>query len=172
MPRGAARGALPPNQADGAFDLAVARLAAAGRLEDTGDAVRLPDFLPILTRDQEAVAAHVRATAMAAGLEPPTFAEWRAMFPCGEAELREILAHLERDGSLTRAPGELWFDRVAVDELRERVAAHLRACGSLDTTAYKELIGTSRKYAVPLMELFDNEHLTVRRGEVRVLRRG
>jgi selenocysteine-specific elongation factor len=52
------------------------------------------------------------------------------------------------------------------------VIAHLRACGGLETPAYKELIGTSRKYAVPLMELFDNEHLTVRRGEARVLRRG
>jgi hypothetical protein len=36
----------------------------------------------------------------------------------------------------------------------------------------KDLIATTRKYAVPLMELFDAEHLTVRRGETRVLRRG
>ena len=88
-----------------------------------------------------------------------------------EAELRELLAHLERDGSLARAPGDLWFDRAAVDALRERVVAHLRTEGALETAAYKDLIGTSRKYAVPLMELFDNEHLTVRRGETRVLRR-
>jgi selenocysteine-specific elongation factor len=172
MPRAAVRGALPANQADGAFELVVARLVGAGRLDDAGESLRLPDFVPILTREQEAVAAHVRATAMAAGLEPPTFAEWRAMFACSEPELRELLAHLERDGSLTRAPGDLWFDRVAVDELRERVAAHLRAHGALETAAYKDLIGTSRKYAVPLMELFDNEHLTLRRGETRVLRRG
>jgi len=171
MPRGAARGALPANHAEGAFDLAVARLAEAGRLDDAGDHVRLPDFVPILSRDQEAIAARVRATALAAGLEPPTFAEWRATFACPEAELRELLAHLERDGSLARAPGDLWFDRVAVDELRERVVAHLRAHGALETAAYKDLIGTSRKYAVPLMELLDNEHLTVRRGETRVLRR-
>jgi selenocysteine-specific elongation factor len=51
------------------------------------------------------------------------------------------------------------------------VVAHLEANGALETPAYKELIGTTRKYAVPLMELFDTEHLTVRRGETRVLRR-
>ena len=171
MPRGTARGALTANQGEGAFDLVVARLATAGRLDDAGESVRLPDFLPILSRDQEAIAAHVRATAMAAGLEPPTFAEWRAMFSCPEAELRELLAHLERDGSLARAPGDFWFDRVAVDELRERLVEALRTDGALDTTAYKDLIGTSRKFAVPLMELFDNEHLTIRRGETRILRR-
>ncbi|MEN8161924.1 MAG: SelB C-terminal domain-containing protein, partial [Myxococcota bacterium] len=64
-----------------------------------------------------------------------------------------------------------WFDRVSVDALRARVVSTLEATGSLDTTAYKELIGTTRKWAVPLMELFDAEHLTVRRGEARVLRR-
>ena len=47
----------------------------------------------------------------------------------------------------------------------------LRRQGALDTTAYKQLIGTSRKYAVPLMELFDAEQLTRREGERRVLRR-
>ena len=73
-----------------------------------------------------------------------------------------------------RAFGEiydLWFDRVAVDELRAKVVAHLEAHGSLETPAYKDLIGTTRKYAVPLMELFDAERLTQRRGETRVLRR-
>jgi selenocysteine-specific elongation factor len=171
MPRSAVRGALPENQAEGAFECVVARLAAAGRVEEAGDALRLADFVPILTREQEAIAAHVRAECMAAGLEPPALAGWLATFGCGEAQLRDLLAHLERDGSLVRAPGELWFDRVAVDELRAKVIAHLEAHGSLETPAYKDLIGTTRKFAVPLMELFDAEHLTVRRGETRVLRR-
>ena len=33
------------------------------------------------------------------------------------------------------------------------------------------MIGTTRRTAVPLMELFDQEHLTVRNGDARVLRR-
>jgi selenocysteine-specific elongation factor len=171
MPRRAAEGALPENRAEGAFELALSRLAAAGRVEELGDALRLADFVPILTREQEAIAAHVRAECMAAGLEPPTFAALLAELGCDEPLLRDLLAHLERDGSLVRAPGDLWFDRVAVDELRERVVGQLRARGSLETSAYKELIGTSRKWAVPLMELFDEERLTVRRGELRTLRR-
>jgi len=171
MPRRAAEGALPENRAEGAFELALSRLAAAGRVEELGDALRLADFVPILTREQEAIAAHVRAECMAAGLEPPTLAALLAELGCDEALLRDLLAHLERDGSLVRAPGDLWFDRVAVDELRERVVGELRARSSLETSAYKELIGTSRKWAVPLMELFDEERLTVRRGELRTLRR-
>ena len=71
-----------------------------------------------------------------------------------------------------RARAELWFDRAAVDALRERVRAHLREHGPIETLAYKALIGTTRRTAIPLMELFDAERLTLRRGDLRVLRTG
>ena len=108
---------------------------------------------------------------MAAGLEPPTPKEWAEELGVAIETLRDLLAYLERDGSLVRAPGELWFDKVAVDELRERVVAHLSEHGALSTPAYKDLIATSRKYAVPLMELFDGEGLTLRRGDQRIAKR-
>jgi selenocysteine-specific elongation factor len=171
MPRGALRGALPDNVERAAFELALARLVARGAAEAEEELVRRSDFVPRLTQRQEAIAAQLRADAMIAGLEPPTPRDWAASLGVDPAELREVLAHLERDGSLVRAPGDLWFDRVAVDELRAKVVAHLEAHGSLETPAYKDLIGTTRKYAVPLMELFDAERLTQRRGETRVLRR-
>jgi len=170
-PRGALRGALPENVPRSAFELALARLEAAGRVEAEESLVRLSDFVPRLTQRQEAIAAQLRADAMIAGLEPPTPRDWAGNLGVDPGELREVLAHLVRDGSLVQAPGDFWFDRISVEELRAKVIAHLETHGALETPAYKELIGTTRKYAVPLMELFDAEHLTVRRGEARVLRR-
>jgi selenocysteine-specific elongation factor len=52
------------------------------------------------------------------------------------------------------------------------VRRHFAASDALDTKTYKALIGTTRRTAVPLMELLDAERLTVRRGEVRRLRVG
>jgi selenocysteine-specific elongation factor len=171
MPRGALRGALPDNVPRAAFELTLARLVASGAIEAEESLARLVDFVPRLTQRQEAIAAQVRSDAMIAGLEPPSPRDWEETLHVDADELRDVLAHLVRDGSLVHAPGDLWFDRVSVDELRAKVVAHLEANGALETPAYKELIGTTRKYAVPLMELFDTEHLTVRRGETRVLRR-
>jgi len=171
MPRGALRGALPGNVPPAGFELALARLAARGALVAAHDVVRRADFAPRLSAREQALAARLRADAARAGLEPPTPRDWAAALGATVAELSDVLAHLEREGALVRAPGELFFDSKAVDALRARVIAHLEAHGSLATPAYKELIGTTRKFAVPLMELFDAEHLTVRRGETRVLRR-
>ena len=171
MPRATLRGALPENVPVAAFESLLDRLVEEGRLESEEKLVRTSDFVPRLTQREEAIAAQLRADAMIAGLEPPTLADWGAEVGVSEADLRPVLGHLERDGSLTRAPGDFWFDKVAVDELREKVLAHLSEHGALATAAYKDLIGTSRKWAVPLMELFDGEHLTMRKGEARVLRR-
>jgi selenocysteine-specific elongation factor len=162
---------LPAGAAAGALERALERLAAPGRLVVEEDRVRLPGFVPILGLEDERIAARLRADAMAAGLEPPTPREWSEELGVALPRLRELLAYLEREGSLVRAPGDVYFDRGAVDELRARVVAHFEGQEGLDTPAYKKLIGTTRKWAVPLMELFDEEHLTARRGESRVLRR-
>jgi selenocysteine-specific elongation factor len=171
MPRGALGGALPENTAPGAFDLLLERGVAARRIAAEGKLVRLLDHVPTLSQLEESVAARMCADAASAGLEPPSPREWAEKVGVDLEELRGVLAHLEREGFLVRAPGDLWFDRSAVDELRERVIAYLREHQTLETPAYKSLIGTTRKYAVPLMELFDAEHLTMRAGEARVLRR-
>ena len=170
MPRAAARGALPGNQAEGAFERVLSRLAAAGSVKEVPGGIARGDFRPALAPEQRALAERLRAELRGAGLEPPGFAALLASAGCTEPALRDLLGYLEREGGLVRAAGDLWFDRGAVDALRERVRAYLLAHGRLETPAYKDLIGTSRKYAVPLMELFDAEQLTVRRGETRLLR--
>lgn len=177
MSRSALRGSLPESAQHGAAELALAQLEARGEIHSQSQArglgrglVRAGDFAPHMDARQAALVRKVQGSAAASGLTPPSPRDWAQQFGAGEAELRDAIAHLERAGFLLRA-GALWFHRAAVDQLRQRVRAHLEAHGRLDTPRYKELIATSRKYAVPLMELFDAEGLTVRRGDTRTLRR-
>ena len=170
MPTGALRGALPPNVPADVADLALARLADRGALCIENDFARRADHRPELSEADSALAGRVLARAGATGLEPPGLREWAEQEGVRPERLRDLLAHLEREGQLVRARDDLWFSRPAIDALRERVVAHLREHESLATPAYKALIGTSRRTAVPLMELFDAERVTVRRGDARRLR--
>lgn len=169
MPRGALRGRLPERATDDVVDTVLARLAAAGAIVLEGDRVRRREHAPSLGASDRDRVERIRAESHRRGLAPPTAREWGERLGVAPSRVRDLLAHLEREGVLVRAPGDLWFDRAAVDALRERVVDHLRAHRTLDTKSYKRLIGTTRKHAVPLMELLDAEGLTRRRGEVRVL---
>jgi selenocysteine-specific elongation factor len=171
MPTSALRGSLPENVARDTAELIVSRLSERGLIEIEGDLARLPDHRPTLSAADEALVVRIAAEARTAGLEPPSLKDWEKRLGIETDRLRNLLAHLVRAGSLVGAPGDLWFDRESVDALREKVVTQLRERGRLETPDYKALIGTSRRTAVPLMELFDQEHLTVRSGEVRVLRR-
>jgi selenocysteine-specific elongation factor len=170
MPTAALRGALPGNVARELADLALLRLAARGALVIEADHARRPTHRPALAAGDAPLGARICAQIAAAGLEPPSLRDLAAAMAVDPARLRDLLGHLEREGRLVRAPGELWFDAGAVEALRARIRAHFAAHATLDTSSYKALIGTPRRTAVPLMELFDAEKLTARRGEVRILR--
>ncbi len=170
MTAGALRGRLPENVAPDAAELALARLDEREVIHVDGDVVRRARHRPTLGAADQALVGRLLEEARAAGLEPPAVREWAGRVGASPEHLRELLAHLEREGQLVRAPGDLWFDRAAVDTLRERVEAHLREHGRLETPAYKTLIGTTRRTAVRLMELFDAQRVTIRRGDARLLR--
>jgi selenocysteine-specific elongation factor len=170
VPRAALGGALPDNAAPGVLDVVLARLTERGELEADAELVRRPGHRPRLSPEEEECVERIRAGCGEAALEPPTLRDWSERLSIPPERVRPLLVHLEQRGELVRAPGELWFDRRAVDALRARVVDRITTGGPLDTPGYKKLIGTTRKHAVPLMELFDADRTTLRRGEVRILR--
>jgi selenocysteine-specific elongation factor len=172
MPAGALRGALPDNVPREVAERALASLVARTEIVTEGDHVRRASHRPTLDAATLEVGERIAQWLAEVGLEAPALRDVAERMGVVEAPLRDLLAHLEREGRIVRAPGDLWFDARAVEALRERVRRHFDASDALDTKTYKALIGTTRRTAVPLMELLDAERLTVRRGEVRRLRVG
>ncbi len=170
MPAGALRGGLPENVPPEAAQLVLERLARAGALVLEADRVRLAKHHPTLDPAAQKTCDAIASLLASAALEAPSLRDVAAHVGLPEAAARDLLAHLEREQRIVRARPDLWFDARAVEALRRRVLDHFASRDELDTPAYKALIGTSRRTAVPLMELLDAERLTVRRGEVRRLR--
>jgi selenocysteine-specific elongation factor len=84
---------------------------------------------------------------------------------------RQQLQLLVSAGHLVKVKEDLYFDRRAVEALRDRLTEFLRASGEISTPQFKDMTGVSRKYLIPLAEYFDGQNLTIRVGEVRKLRR-
>jgi len=167
MPGGSLRGALPLNVPPALTELALERLLAGGTLVREGEHVRAAAHRPRIDAATRDGLARIRAVLAEAGLEAPSQKDLAARVGADEPTLRDWLAFLEREGAVVGARGGLWFDAAAVEALRARVRTHFAEHEALDTQAYKALVGTTRRTAVPLMELLDEEKLTVRRGELR-----
>ena len=98
----------------------------------------------------------------AAGAEPPLDADLDAA-----AEL----AALRDAGRAVRLGPAMHIHAEALDAARERVVGLIEAEGEVTLARLRDELATSRKYAQALLERFDAERLTLRRGDARVLRR-
>jgi selenocysteine-specific elongation factor len=105
-----------------------------------------------------------------AGLAVPSFAAVLAKLPVESRRAQKILQILLREKVLVKVAEDLVFHQMAVAKLREMLAKYKKERGTqLPIGVFKELTGVSRKYAIPLLEYLDREHLTRRVGDERVI---
>ena len=64
---------------------------------------------------------------------------------------------------------ELYFSTEAVAQIEARLRESMTPEG-ITVGDFRNVIGTSRKYALPLLEYFDRNRITARVGDVRKLR--
>jgi selenocysteine-specific elongation factor len=169
MPVASLRGALPDNVPREISDLALSRLAEQGAIHLENDTARRSNHSATLEGEDAASAERSCILLASVALEPPGFADLGEKVGVAADRLATLMGFLEHKGKVVRAKGDLFFDAAAIATLRAKILAHFEANDTLDTPTYKALIGTTRRTAVPLMELFDSTHLTVRRGEARYL---
>ena len=72
-------------------------------------------------------------------------------------------------GALVKVGGDV-YRGTQIAEIRKRLEASVRRDGPITMARFRDAVGTTRKYAVPLMEWFDATGVTVRDGDVRALR--
>ncbi len=96
----------------------------------------------------------------AAPFRPPSPTE----FGVDPLELRELV----RRGLVVEQDG-VWFAPAAIDEAAQAVAGMLAATPEgLAVADVRAHLGTTRKWAVPLLTILDSRGITRRRGDVRV----
>jgi selenocysteine-specific elongation factor len=82
---------------------------------------------------------------------------------------QKIVTLLLRERVLVKVGDDLVFHRGALDDLRELVVAQKGKTPKMNVVTFKDLLGVSRKYAIPLLEYLDRERVTRRVGDERVI---
>jgi selenocysteine-specific elongation factor len=149
------------------FAAVLDELNRAKKLEVTGDLVRLPGRGVVL-KDEDAESKKIIEDAFAsAGLKVPALPDVLAGLKIDRVRAQKIVTLLLRDKILVKLSGELVFHSDALRGLRERLSSEKKQSARIDVTRFKDLAGVSRKYAIPLLEYLDREHVTRRVGNER-----
>lgn len=134
--------------------------------------VRLQNHRVQLSAQDERVRAQIEAIVERAAWQPLTLDEIVAA--CAESDersARRLLSLLLRSGVLVRV-GDWILAVTKLEEGSDLVRRHFAQQSTLSVAQAREILNTTRKWAVPLLEWFDRSGLTRREGEVRVLKVG
>jgi selenocysteine-specific elongation factor len=139
------------------------------RLEIKGEQVRAAGR-GVVMKDEEAESKKIIESAFSsAGLKVPSLRDVLAGLKVDKTRAQKIVTLLLRDKVLVKISEDLVFHRDALEALRQRMLAQKAASPKIDVARFKDLAGVSRKYAIPLLEYLDREHVTRRVGDERVI---
>jgi selenocysteine-specific elongation factor len=154
---------------DEVFAAALEMLIREKKLEATGEIVHLPGR-GVVMKDEEAESKKIIENAFAsAGLKVPALKDVLAGLKVDRARTQKIVTLLLRDRVLVKVSEDLVFHRGALEDLRKRMASEKTKSPKMDVARFKDLTGVTRKYAIPLLEYLDREHVTRRVGDERVI---
>ena len=149
------------------FSAVADALVRQKKIELSGEQVRAAGRTMVL-KDEEAESKRAIEQAFAAaGLKVPALKDVLAGLRVDKSRAQKIVTLLLRDRVLVKISDDLVFHRSALDELRQRVAAHKPKSARIGVADFKDLTGVSRKYAIPLLEYLDRERVTRRVGDAR-----
>jgi selenocysteine-specific elongation factor len=157
-----------PEAADEAIRLAARKGAVPGDpIAVEGDIARVPGFENTPPGAVGGALGKAMRAMEETGLRGLSEAMMREATGATPKEVKAILAKLVREG-VAMAAGELWFSKKAVDGLKSKIEAHLRASPKLTIADLKTISGLGRRQVIPLLEAFDREGFTKRDGDDRI----
>ena len=157
------------------FGAVIGRLEVKNEVVSEKDVIRSSGHRVDLTDKDAKLSDQIEKLYRDAGVEAPSLDEVMAragVAASQRGQARKILQLLLDNGKLVRVQGDMFMHADVVQQLKTKLqayAAQHEPDRLIDVATFKNLAGVSRKYAIPLLEYFDREHVTRRAGDKRLV---
>ena len=153
------------------FDLLLQELGEDGKISRRGNILRLASYQMTFTDKELKIGEEIEQIFLKKEFSPP-----------GEKGLVTLLDSYSRDvvkdvfqalllqGKLVRISGDFVLHSAVLEKTLDSLRKFLQKQGQITVSEFRQLMNTSRKYAVPFMEYCDATGVTVREGNFRTLK--
>jgi selenocysteine-specific elongation factor len=131
----------------------------------TQGAIKRRSHQPSLPAVLEGAGGKIRAALAARPFDPPSRKELIV-----DAAAQQALRFLSETGEVILLNEDVLLSADAFAQMKSRIAQALRASGPATVSELRQLLGTTRRVIVPLLECCDRAGLTSRQGDRRTLR--
>ena len=142
------------------YQRALVKLVEEGVVVDERQSLRLPDHEISLTPKMDQEASEYLDSLRKNPYSPPSDQKINP----------ELLGVLVDQDKVVRVGDGVIFDAVIYREMTGRIVQHLKDHGNITVAEARTMFNTSRKYILPLLEHMDQQQITRRTGDERILR--
>jgi selenocysteine-specific elongation factor len=146
----------------------VERLIKAKKLVGDLRRVARADFKPKLSANLRKLKDKVVAAFLEAGFQPPEPASFAGAAGGNAASLSDLFDVCVAEGFLVRIDADIYLHADVETEMRKRVRERLATGPGATVAELRDLLGTTRKYAIPFCEYLDRSGVTRRDGDLRI----
>ncbi len=169
IPRSHLSAELPDLGSDALISGILDRLRDQGKVIVEARTVAVKGYEPRLSQGERRLKNELLESIRKGGVSPPEAADLAAAAGVRAAVVPELLALLRDEQKLAELSSGLFLDFDVEAELRRKVIERLSTGSTMTMADLRDLLGTTRKYAVPIGEYLDRIGLTRREGDVRKL---
>jgi len=123
---------------------------------------------PTFSAEEQAVKGRLEAIYRDAGFQPPDLEPALSRAGGGGKAGVTIFHRLADEGAVVKIKDDLYLHREHYERAKGMLLDYLKLHTSITVPEFKDLLGVSRKFAIPFLEHFDSVKLTRRRGDERV----
>lgn len=139
------------------------------KIKIQGDRISLYDFKPELTDKQEETLNKLENEFLKGGFNPPGYEELFSNISILEDELQRLITLLVNQRRIIILEKNIIFHKDIVNKGEKLIKGFLKKKGNATVSELKDVLGTSRKWAIPLLNYYDKIGLTMRVGDLRRL---
>lgn len=151
-----------------ALELLVEYMAQTNTIRWDLNTVALPDFRVVYTKAQEKLLMEFAGLYKTFGHEAPELDV--VLKDCNDKNTcKQLILALASEGRITRLTGQTYMDTEVLTTVLENVRKLIEMNGSIALSELRDILGTSRKYALQILEYCDAIQFTKLEGESRVL---
>ena len=153
------------------LDAVLESMHKAKRIQLSEKGVALVGRGPKLSQNERKLMTQLIEKYRRAEGQPPTVKQCQQEAPNNAQSVPQLIQLAAADGQLVEISPQLYLHAEVEKECRERLAAELADGKGLTLSVIREMLNTTRKYAVPYCEYLDRIGFTKRQGDLRVLAR-
>lgn len=129
--------------------------------------LRLKEFRIALSSSEEETTTKILTILNNAGFQPPTKDELAEVLKINVKRLTDILSVLSKKGLVIRVNEMFYISDTVYQKMLEMLRGFYSKKQEMTVAEFRDLLQTSRKYALPFLEFLDSQKATLRTGDVR-----